>query len=136
MTEFVKPSVEYFELWPLLAVFGVACLGVVVEAFLPRSIRYTAQVVLALGGLVLALVGVVLVAQDVQTYDDGAARGVLVRVFARGVTPLKAKTNRYGRVTFKLKKLGRGKRLVLRKLRFHAAKTGFLPGRRSIVIRY
>ena len=44
------------------------------------------------------------------------ARGVLVRVFARGVTPLKAKTNRYGRVTFRIKKLGRGKRLVLRKL--------------------
>jgi len=65
-----------------------------------------------------------------------AARGVLVRVLSRGVTPLKAKTNRYGRVTFKLKKLGRGKRLVLRKLRFHAAKTGFLPARRSISIRY
>ena len=56
-------------------------------------------------------------------------------VFAPGVTPLKAKTNRYGRVTFRLK-LGRGKRLVLRKLRFHAAKTGFLSGRRSIAIRY
>ena len=55
MTEFVKPSIEYFELWPLLVVFGVACLGVVVEAFLPRSVRYTAQVALALGGLVLAL---------------------------------------------------------------------------------
>jgi hypothetical protein len=65
-----------------------------------------------------------------------AARGVLVRVFARGVTPLKAKTNRYGRVTFRIKKLGRGKRLVLRKLRFHAAKTGFLPARRSLSIRY
>jgi hypothetical protein len=65
-----------------------------------------------------------------------AARGVLVRVFARGVTPLKAKTNRYGRVTFRVKKLGRGKRLVLRKLRFHAAKTGFLPARRTISIRY
>ena len=77
MTEFVKPNVEYFELWPLLVVFGAACLGVVVEAFLPRSIRYTTQVVLALVGRGLALVGVVLVAQDVQTYDDGAARGVL-----------------------------------------------------------
>ena len=64
------------------------------------------------------------------------ARGVLVRVFARGVTPLKAKTNRRGKVTFRVKKLGRGKRLVLRKLRFHAAKTGFLPARRSIAIRY
>jgi hypothetical protein len=63
-------------------------------------------------------------------------RGALVRVFARGVTPLKAKTNRYGRVTFTVRKLGRGNRLVLRRLRFHAAKTGFLPGRRSIAIRY
>jgi hypothetical protein len=64
------------------------------------------------------------------------ARGALVRVFARGVTPLKAKTNRYGRVTFRVKKLGRGKRLVRRMSHFRAAKTGFLPGRRSIVIRY
>ena len=29
MTDFVKPTVQYFELWPLLVVFGVACLGVV-----------------------------------------------------------------------------------------------------------
>jgi hypothetical protein len=65
-----------------------------------------------------------------------AVRGALVRVFARGVTPLKAKTNRYGRVTFRLKKLGRGDRLILRRLRFHAAKTGFLTARRSISIRY
>ena len=77
MTEFVKPSVEYFELWPLLAVFGVACLGVVVEAFAPRAVRYVTQVVLALAGLLVAMVGVVLVAQDVKTYDNGAARGIL-----------------------------------------------------------
>ena len=77
MIEFTKPSVEYFELWPLLVVFGVACLGVVVEAFVPRALRYASQVGLALLGLVVALVGVVLVAQDVKTYDDGAARGVL-----------------------------------------------------------
>ncbi len=77
MTEFVKPSVEYFELWPLLAVFAVACLGVVVEAFVPRTQRYVSQVSLALAGLVVALVGVVVVARDVTTYDDGAARGIL-----------------------------------------------------------
>jgi hypothetical protein len=64
------------------------------------------------------------------------ARGALVRVFARGVTPLRAKTNRNGRVSFRLKKLGRGKTLVRRKLRFQAAKTGFLPARRIINIRY
>ncbi len=77
MIEFVKPTVEYFELWPLLAVFGVACLGVVVEAFAPRPVRYVTQVSLALAGLVVALVGVVVVAQDVKVYDEGAARGVL-----------------------------------------------------------
>ena len=77
MIEFAKPSVEYFELWPLLVVFGVACLGVVVEAFVPRALRYASQVGLALLGLVGALVGVVVVAQDVTSYDDGAARGVL-----------------------------------------------------------
>ena len=35
--EFVKPAIQYAELWPLIAVLGVACLGVVVEAALPAS---------------------------------------------------------------------------------------------------
>ena len=77
MNEFIKPTIEYFELWPLLVVFGVACLGVVVEAFAPRSARYPAQVLLTLGGLTAALVGVVLIAGDTEVYEDGAARGVL-----------------------------------------------------------
>ena len=65
-----------------------------------------------------------------------AARGAVVRAFGRGVTPRKAKTNRYGRVTFGVKKLGRGKTLARRKLQFQAAKTGFMPGLRSINFRY
>jgi len=77
MTEFVKPVVDYFELWPLLVVFGVACVGVVVEAFVPRPMRYLAQVVLALAGLVAALVGVVFVARETEVYAGGAARGIL-----------------------------------------------------------
>jgi hypothetical protein len=65
------------------------------------------------------------------------ARGALVRVlFARGVTPRKARTNKYGRVTFKVKKLGRGRKLMRRQLLFHAAKTGFLPASRVLKIRY
>ena len=40
MNEFVKPTIEYAQLWPLLLVFGVACVGVLVEAFLPRRLRY------------------------------------------------------------------------------------------------
>ncbi|CAA9371240.1 MAG: NADH-ubiquinone oxidoreductase chain N [uncultured Nocardioides sp.] len=77
MTEFVKPSVEYAELWPLFLVFGLACLGVVVEAFAPRAARYPAQVLLTLGGLLAALVGVVLVARDITVHAEGAARGII-----------------------------------------------------------
>ena len=64
------------------------------------------------------------------------AKGALVRVFAKGVTPFKAKTNRFGKVTFRLKKLGRGKRLMRRQLLFHAAKTGFLPASAVFKVRY
>ena len=77
MNEFVKPTVEYAQLWPILAVFGVACAGVLVEAFLPRHLRYVVQTVLALGGLVAALVGTVLVAGDLKSLGGGAARGNL-----------------------------------------------------------
>jgi NADH-quinone oxidoreductase subunit N len=60
------PSVEYFLLCPMLIVFGVAVAGVLVEAFLPRRIRYGAQVTLALGGLVAAFIAVVAVSRSVQ----------------------------------------------------------------------
>ena len=77
MNEFVKPQIEYAALWPMLAVFGVACAGVLVEAFLPRQRRYLVQTVLALVGLVVALVGVCLVAADLAEHGDGVARGLL-----------------------------------------------------------
>ncbi len=64
------------------------------------------------------------------------ARGALVRVFASGVSPTKAKTNKKGKVTFRLKKLGRGKNLMRRQLLFHAAKTGFLPASKTFKVRY
>jgi hypothetical protein len=64
------------------------------------------------------------------------SRGVLVRVFANGVTPRKAKTNKKGQVTFRLKKLGKGKRLMRRQLLFHAAKTGFLPATKTFKVRW
>ncbi len=75
--DFVKPTIEYAELWPMLLVFGVACLGVVVEAFLPRERRHLTQVVLAGGGLVAALVGTVLVATDLKSLGGGVARGLI-----------------------------------------------------------
>ena len=60
------PIVEYDLLSPMLIVFGVAIAGVLVEAFLPRTRRYGAQLVLCLGGLGAALVAVVFLARDLH----------------------------------------------------------------------
>ncbi|MGE0221170.1 NADH-quinone oxidoreductase subunit NuoN [Mycolicibacterium sp.] len=60
------PTVEYGLISPMLIVLGAAVLGVIVEAFLPRSQRYRAQVTLSLAGLVAALVAVVLLARDLH----------------------------------------------------------------------
>lgn len=60
------PNVEYGLLSPMLIVLGVAVLGVIVEAFLPRQQRYAAQLVLSLGGLAAAFVAVVVLARDLH----------------------------------------------------------------------
>ena len=60
------PTVEYGLLSPMLIVFGAAVAGVLVEAFLPRRNRYSAQLVLTLGGLVAAFVAVVVLARDMH----------------------------------------------------------------------
>ncbi|ATD69145.1 MULTISPECIES: NADH-quinone oxidoreductase subunit NuoN [Gordonia] len=49
------PSVEYAALSPMLIVFGAGVIGVLVEAFAPRRLRYPLQLGLSLGGLVVAL---------------------------------------------------------------------------------
>ncbi|MBJ7340089.1 NADH-quinone oxidoreductase subunit NuoN [Mycolicibacterium sp.] len=53
------PSVEYGLVSPMLIVLGVAVLGVLAEAFLPRSMRYRVQLTLAVGGQAAALIAVV-----------------------------------------------------------------------------
>src|ERR1700754_2498222 len=60
------PSVEYGLLSPMLIILGVAVVGVLVEAFLPRQQRYAAQLVLSLGGLAAAFVAVVALARDLH----------------------------------------------------------------------
>jgi NADH-quinone oxidoreductase subunit N len=60
------PTVEYGLLSPMLIVFGAAIAGVLVEAFLPRQRRYSAQLVLALGSLAAALVAVVMLARGLH----------------------------------------------------------------------
>ena len=77
MNEFVKPTIEYAQLWPLLVVFGAACLGVLIEAFLPRPLRFVVQVALTAGSLIIALGGAIYVASQLDELGDGAARGGL-----------------------------------------------------------
>ena len=74
MSTFTSPHLEYSLLWPIFVVFGVACVGIVVEAFVPRERRYAAQVGLTLIGLVVALVRVILIGVDVtpRTVAEGA----------------------------------------------------------------
>jgi NADH-quinone oxidoreductase subunit N len=75
VSEFTSPTIEFAQLWPMLVVFGVACVGLLIEAFLPRVYRYTAQTVLTIGGLIAALVGAITVGLNLKDLGDGAARG-------------------------------------------------------------
>lgn len=77
MPDFGKPTIEYVELIPLFVVFGAACLGVLVEAFLPRETRRVPQVLVTLVGLAGALGATIYVATDVDKHADGAARGLV-----------------------------------------------------------
>ena len=71
------PSIEYFLLCPMLIVFSVAVVGVLVEAFVPRRGRYSAQVILALGGLIAAFVAIVVVARSLPASGRTAVLGAV-----------------------------------------------------------
>ncbi len=71
------PSIEYFLLCPTLIVFGVAVVGVLAEAFLPRRVRYGAQVTLALAGLVAAFVAVIAVSRSVPASGRATVLGAM-----------------------------------------------------------
>jgi NADH-quinone oxidoreductase subunit N len=58
------PSIAYGLILPMLIVFGAGVLGVLVEAFAPRAVRYGAQVGISLVGLVAAFVAVVMASDD------------------------------------------------------------------------
>jgi NADH-quinone oxidoreductase subunit N len=64
---FTAPSVDYRAVAPMLIVFGAGTIGVLVEAFAPRSRRIMIQSVLTVVSLVLALVAVA-----VQAMNGGA----------------------------------------------------------------
>ncbi|NJP47743.1 NADH-quinone oxidoreductase subunit NuoN [Actinacidiphila epipremni] len=61
--KFPAPHIEYAQLSPVLIVFGIAALGVLVEAFVPRKNRYTAQVAVAAVGLAAAFAATVALAE-------------------------------------------------------------------------
>lgn len=72
-----KPNVEYFLLSPMFIVFGVAVIGVLVEAFLPRRVRYGVQVGLTLAGFVAAFAAVIVVAKSVPAAGQATVLGAI-----------------------------------------------------------
>jgi NADH-quinone oxidoreductase subunit N len=71
------PSIEYFLLCPMLIVFGIAVVGVLVEAFVPRNIRYVSQVTLALGGLIGAFVADIAVSRSLPASGRSGVLGAV-----------------------------------------------------------
>jgi len=62
--DFQAPYIDYGRLLPVIIVFGVAVLGVLVEALVPAQSRYRVQSVLAILGVVVAGVFVVRLGTD------------------------------------------------------------------------
>ncbi len=75
--QFQAPHIDYGLISPLLVMFGVATVGVLVEAFVPRRARYLVQSVLAVAGVVGALVATVIVSTNLVQNGDHPAFGSL-----------------------------------------------------------
>jgi len=58
--EITAPDLEYGLLLPFIVIFGTACLGILVEALVPRARRLAVQLVVTFGGIAVALVATVL----------------------------------------------------------------------------
>lgn len=66
------PSISYAALSPMLIMLGVACAGVLIEAFVPREYRHRSQVPLALAGCVAALIATIVIRGKHVTTAAGA----------------------------------------------------------------
>ncbi|HEY0697818.1 MAG TPA: NADH-quinone oxidoreductase subunit N, partial [Micromonospora sp.] len=64
MTELKLPDINYVAIAPILIMLGAACLGVLVEAFVPRRARHLVQLGVGVLSLLAALWMVVRNAQD------------------------------------------------------------------------
>ena len=85
MNSFEAPTIEYFTVSPILIVLGVAVLGVLVEAFVPRRRRYLVQVVLALVGIIAAIVTSVMIFLDLNPGSANPKSGEVVAMGALAV---------------------------------------------------
>ena len=78
MTKFQAPHVEYVLVAPVLIILGVAVLGVLIEASVPRARRYLLQVLLALVGVIGALGAAINVLNKLHPRSDHPKPGFLV----------------------------------------------------------
>ena len=65
------PGIEYGQLSPMLVVFGAAVAGILVEAFSPRPLRRTIQLVITLGSILAAFV-LTIVAASFSIFKNGS----------------------------------------------------------------
>ena len=59
MGDLKLPAIDYGALSPMLILFGAACVGVLIEALVPKRVRHTVQLALALVSVVVAFVAVI-----------------------------------------------------------------------------
>ena len=89
MNGFTAPHIEYGDLSPVLILLGVAVVGVLVEAFVPRGRRYPVQVGLAVLGVVAALAAAIVVLVGLHPGSDHPKVG---RIAAEGAFALDGPT--------------------------------------------
>ncbi|MBX6354923.1 MAG: NADH-quinone oxidoreductase subunit NuoN [Micromonosporaceae bacterium] len=75
MSDLQLPHINYAALAPMLILFGAACAGILIEAFVPRERRYPVQLGLSLAGVVAAGVAVITQA-GTRTITAGGAIAV------------------------------------------------------------
>ena len=75
MGDLKLPAIDYGALAPMLILFGAACIGVLVDAFVPKRLRHTVQLSLALLATVVAFAAVV-IGRDARTVTIGGAVAV------------------------------------------------------------
>jgi NADH-quinone oxidoreductase subunit N len=81
---FTAPHVEYQALMPMLVVFGAATVGILIEAFLPRTRRYWPQVGVSMAGVLVALGFVIANHGMAQTVASDAVSMDGVTLFLQG----------------------------------------------------